>query len=97
MGQPQTRLAPRPAVITSTGLFIGTSLSSGLLSGGLLRGGVANLVDLIDPLAYCGQHDQETERGDDNTRRVSADHDIGVAVGGLGPAALGQGEQAEGE
>jgi signal transduction histidine kinase len=42
----------------------------------LLRGRVADLVDLIDTPADGGQHDQETERRGHQTDRVPADDDV---------------------
>ena len=65
----------------------------------LLRGGVADLVDLIDTPADGGQHDQEAERGGHQAHRVPADHDVGVTSGGGGPRlrALGQRDHADGE
>ena len=63
----------------------------------LLRGGVADLVDLVDAPADGGQHDQEAERRGHQADRAPADHDIGVAARGLGPGALGQRDHADRE
>ena len=65
----------------------------------LLRGGVADLVDLVDAPADGGQHDQEAERRDDQASGAPADHDVGVTSGGGGLRlrALGQRDHADRE